>query len=211
MQKSAEQEVWIMKISGARKVETRSRYSIGRLCITVVLSLIMILPAVATAATLGDGGILQQEIKAREGLISVKLIGVTEYEVTEMFNDLLMSAPGVIEAKRYHFSLDPQRPARCIVEWQVKIGDTDAFQLESSLYRMLRDAARHGVENEAPVFTFNPTVADLRSFKDIRPWRASSSEIQFVSGRPLRPASIAEGRPYEGGRSWRTRPDTGFE
>ncbi|MBC8466782.1 MAG: hypothetical protein H8D55_02975, partial [Deltaproteobacteria bacterium] len=77
----------------------------------------------------GGCGILQQEIKARKDLISVKLLGVTEYEVTEMFNDLLISAPGVMEARRYRFTLDPQRPARCIVEWQVKIGDTDAFQL----------------------------------------------------------------------------------
>ena len=198
-----------MKISGKREGESRSRFLGAPLCITVVLSLIMIVPA--AAATRGNGGILQQEIKAREDLISVKLLGVTEYEVTEMFNDLLMNAPGVMEAKRYRFRLDPQRPAGCIVEWQVKIGDTDAFQLESSLYRMLRDAARHGTEDEAPVFTFDPTVEDLGRFKDIRPWRASSREIQFVSGRPWRPASIAEGRAYEGGRSWRTWPNAGFE
>jgi len=200
-----------MKISRTRKGESRSRFLRGHLYIVVVLSLIMILPAVAAAATRGDGGILQQEIKAREDLISVKLLGVTEYEVTEMFNDLLMSAPGVMEAKRYRFRLDPQRPAHCIVEWQVKIGDTDAFQLESSLYRMLRDAAHHGTEDEAPVFTFDPTVEDLQSFRDIRPWRASSREIQFVSGRQWRPASIAEGRPYEEDRNWSTWPDAGFE
>ncbi|MBC8466439.1 MAG: hypothetical protein H8D55_01255 [Deltaproteobacteria bacterium] len=198
-----------MKISGAGKGESRSRYLTGRLCIAVALSLIMILPA--TAATRGDGGILQQEIKEREDLISVKLIGVTEYEVTEMFNDLLVSAPGVVEARRYRFRLNPQRPASCIVEWQVKIGDTDAFQLESSLFRMLRDAASHGTEDETIVFTFDPTAEDLATFNDIRPWRASSSEIQFVSGRPWRPAPFAEGRPYEGGRSWRTWPDAGFE
>jgi hypothetical protein len=200
-----------MKISRTRKGESPSRFLRICLHIAVVLSLIMILPAVAAAATRGDGGILQREIKAREGLISVKLLGVTEYEVTEMFNDLLLSAPGVMEAKRYRFSLDPQRPARCIVEWQVKIGDTDAFQLESTLYRMLRDAASYRTGDEAPIFTFDPTLKDPGSLKDIRPWRASSSEIQFVSGRPWRPASVAEGRPYEGGRNWRTWPNAGFE
>ena len=169
----------------------------------------MILPA--AAATRGGGGILQQEIRAREDLISVKLIGVTEYEVTEMFNDLLMSAPGVMEARRYRFRLDPQRPARCIVEWQVKIGDTDAFQLESSLYRMIRNAARHGTEGETPLFTFDPTVEDLGRFKDIRPWSASSREIQFVSDRLWHPASVAKKRPYDGGRNWGTWPDAGFE
>jgi len=200
-----------MKISGARKGESRSRFLKGRLYIAVVLSLIIILPAVAAAATRGNGGILQEEIKARKDLISVKLLGVTEYEVTEMFNDLLVSAPGVMEARRYRFRLDPQKPASCIVEWQVKIEDTDAFQLESSLYRMLRDAARHGIEDEAPVFTFDPTVEDLGSLKDIRPWRASSREIQFVSGRPWRPASIAEKRAYENVKKWRIWPDAGFE
>ena len=200
-----------MKISGARKGESRSCFLKGRLYIAVVLSLIIILPAVAAAATRGNGGILQEEIKARKDLISVKLLGVTEYEVTEMFNDLLVSAPGVMEARRYRFRLDPQKPASCIVEWQVKIEDTDAFQLESSLYRMLRDAARHGIEDEAPVFTFDPTVEDLGSLKGIRPWRASSREIQFVSGRPWRPASITEKRPYERGKNWGTWPDAGFE
>ena len=199
-----------MKISGAWKGESHSRLLKSRLYIAVVLSLIMILPAAAAAATRGDGGIFQREIRAREDLISVKLLGVTEYEVTEMFNDLLTRAPGVIKAKRYRFRLDPQTPAACIVEWQVKIGDTDAFQLESTLYRMLRDTASHGSEDEAPVFTFNPGSEDPGSFRDIRPWRASSREIQFVSGRPWRPVLVAEGRANERGRSWRTWPDSGF-
>ena len=200
-----------MKISGAGKGESRSRFLKSWSYIAVVLSLIIILPAVAAAATRGNGGILQQEIRAREGLISVKLIGVTEYEVIEMFNDLLISAPGVMEARRYRFRLDPQKPARCIVEWQVKIGDTDAFQLESSLYRMIRNAARHGTEDETPVFTFDPTVEDLESFKDIRPWRASSREIQFVSDRPWRPGSFAKERAHENAKNWRIWPGAGFE
>jgi len=200
-----------MKISGTQKGESRSRFLRGPLCTAVVLSLIMILPAAAAAATRGDGGILQQEIRARQDFISVKLLGVTEYELTEMFNDLLMNAPGVMEAKRYRFRLDPQRPAGCIVEWQVKIGDTDAFQLESNLYRMLRDAVPRGAEGQVIAFTFQPMAEDLERLKDIRPWRASSREIEFVLGQPWRPASIAEGRPYEEGRTWRTWPDAGFE
>jgi len=200
-----------MKISGAGKGESRSRFLKSWSYIAVVLSLIIILPAVAAAATRGNGGILQQEIRAREGLISVKLIGVTEYEVIEMFNDLLISAPGVMEARRYRFRLDPQKPADCIVEWQVKIEDTDAFQLESSLYRMLGDTARHRAEGEAPAFTFDPTVEDMRNFREIRPWRASSREIQFVSGRPWRPAFSGGRRPYENVKNWRMWPDAGFE
>ncbi len=200
-----------MKISGTRKGESRSRFLRGPLCTAVVLSLIMILPAAAAAATRRDGGILQQEIRARQDFISVKLLGVTEYELTEMFNDLLMNAPGVMEAKRYRFRLDPQRPAGCIVEWQVKIGNTDAFQLENNLYRMLRDAVPRGAEGQVIAFTFQPMAEDLERLKDIRPWRASSREIEFVLGQPWRPASIAEGRPYEEGRNWRTWPDAGFE
>jgi len=200
-----------MKLSVKRERESRSRFLRGRLYIAAVLILIIILPAVAAAATRGDGGILQQEIKAREDLISVKLLGVTEYELAEMFNDLLINAPGVMEAKRYRFRLDPQRPAGCIVEWQVKIGNTDAFQLESHLYRMLRDAARWGAEGQGSLFTFHPTLEDLGRFKDIRPWRASSREIQFVLGRPWRPASTGGERPYGDGRNWRVWPGAGFE
>ena len=198
-----------MKISGAGKGKSGSRFLKGWLYIAVVLSLVIILPA--AAATRGDGGILQREITARENLISVKLIGVTEYKVAEMFNYLLISSPGVMEAKRYRFRLDPQKPASCIVEWQVKIGDTDAFKLESSLYRMLRDTARNGTEEEAPVFEFDPTEKDLGSFKNIRPWRASSREIQFVSGRPWHPVSIDQERPHEEDRIRGTWSNAGFE
>ena len=200
-----------MKISGAGKGESRSRFLKNWSYIAVVLSLFMILPAVAAAATRGEGGILQKEINARENFISVKLIGVTEYEVTEMFNDLLTSATGVLEAKRYRFRLDPQKPADCIVEWQVKIGDTDAFQLEISLYKMLRDTAHNMAEDKAPVFTFDPAEEDLVRLKNIRPWRASSREIQFVSGQPWRPAFSGGRQPDKNVKNWRMWPDAGFE
>lgn len=200
-----------MGISGAGKWESRSRFLKSWLYIAVILSLFMILPALAAAATRGEGGILQKEINARESLISVKLVGVTEYEVTEMFNDLLMSAPGVIEARRYRFRLNPKRPADCIVEWQVKIGDTDAFQLESSLYKMLRHTAHNMAEDEAAVFTFDPTEEDLVRLRKIRPWRASSKEIQFVSARPWSPAFSDGSRTNENVKNRRMWPDAGFE
>jgi hypothetical protein len=200
-----------MNISGKERRQRPSRISDSPFRAAVVFAILVILPAAASAATQVDGGILQREISARHELVSVKLLGVTEYELTEMFNDLLMSAPGVMEAKRCRFRLDPQRPAGCMVEWEARIEGTDASQLEGCLYRMLRHAARQGMEGECTIFAFQPTAEELARFKDIRPWMASMSEIQFVLGHPWRLESRNTGRAYRSGSPWGHVPDAGFE
>ena len=196
----------------AKLSKTNYSYLIGgALCILSAIALIIGLPVTDAAGKVNDGGILQQGIKSRQDVISVKLLGVTRYEVTEMFNDLLIKTPGVVEAKRYRLRLEPDNPGACIVEWQVRLEDADAFQLEIKIYRMVRDLAHSRTDVHTPALSFQPTAEDLALLKDIRPWRASIREIQFLLNRPLRLAPICGRLPFAGSRNWHVWPDAGFE
>ena len=169
------------------------------------------LPVTATAGKEGNGGILQQGIENRQDVISVKLVGVTKYELTEMFNDLLIRTPGVVEAKRYRLRLEPDNPDACVVEWQVRLENSDVFQLETKLYRMIRELSGSKADVQTSSLSIQPTAEDFALFNDIRPWRASIKEIQFVLNRTLRFAPACEKRSFTDGGYWRVWPDTGFE
>jgi hypothetical protein len=171
----------------------------------------MVFPAASGAATQVATGILQREIHKHHDLIRVRLLGATEYELVEIFNDLLRCAPGVKEARRYRFSLDPQRPEVCMVEWQVRIEDTDPFQLESYLYEMVREAVQEGRGEAGPVFMFQSAGVDLKRLRDMRPWCASNSEIEFALYRHWPLNSTGWKRPCRDARYWGGQPGAGFE
>ena len=168
----------------------------------ILLILMMLLPAAAAGKA---DGILQREIKDCRDVISVKLLGVTDYEVTETFDALLRTAPGVMEAKRYRFHLDPRRPSVCVVEWQVRITDTDVFRLESDLYGMLRNAVFDEDHVYQPAFALRPMAGDRERLQAVRPWRSSSREIQFLLDRK------PHQRAHRGHEKRQIYLDTGFE
>lgn len=184
----------------------------------IALLTLALISASPVAAANGKGedlsskrGVLQQKLSESERTVNVTLIGVTQYEVTEIFHHLLLNTDGVVQARRYRLRLEPHNPAACIVVWQVKLEDTDAFHLESDLYRLVRDVT--GTEDAIfkSDLLFQPTAEDLALLKEIRPWRASSREIEFVLDRPIR-SGLKERRCMEfrvgDCRSW---PDSGFE
>ena len=183
----------------------------GALCIVFAIALIIGLPVTDAAGKVSDGGILQQGIESRQDVISVKLLGVTKYELTEMFNDLLVKAPGVVEAKRYRLRLEPDNPGACIVEWQVRLEGADAFQLEIKLYKMVRNLANSRTDVHTQALTFKPTAEDLAFLKDIRPWQASTKELQFVLKRSSCVVPLCESLPFASSTNWNVWPNAGFE
>jgi signal transduction protein with GAF and PtsI domain len=178
--------------------------------ILCAIALIICLPFTAAAEKEREGGILRQGIECSHQNIIVKLLGVTNYELTEIFNDLLIKTPGVVDAKRYRLCLEPDKPLACIVEWQVRLENDDAFQLETRLYRQVRDLAEKKIEAHTLNFSFKPTEDDLALLNHIRPWRASVREIQFVMNRSL--PVIPKGRtPFPESGCWQVWPNAGFE
>jgi hypothetical protein len=117
--------------------------------------------------------------------VSVVLMGVADYEVTEMFNDILKQSPGVLETKRVRLHIDPSRPRACYATWSVRMDNPDLFELESNIYRTIKDIVSKNADAPAVSFSFAPTDKNLETLSFIRPWESSSNEIAFLLNRPL--------------------------
>ena len=181
---------------------------------TVIVSLIFILSHPSWASNMKPegkevaSGILKKEIEKQRDLISISLIGVTDYEVTELFNDILEKTPGIVNAKRYRFILDPKRPQTCRVDWQIRFQKTSPFELESDIYKMIRKIAKDNRKGMVKKLSFQPTLAHRKIFQNIQPIYATIKEIQFHFLRTQ--DKHANKKPAE--RVWKNYwPDRGFE
>jgi hypothetical protein len=210
-QTSIQQEGHSMYSFWKKRVAQGCRGMRARCYAVVVLALFMIFPNGASAAAQADGGILYREITARRDMITVKLLGVTEYALTEAFNDVLERAPGVVQARRYRFRLEPSRPADCIVEWSVRIQDTDPFQLQGHINEMLQEGVEKETIAAGTADKSRPGIGDLDRISNIRPWRASSRQIEFVLDRHRSAHPVCEGPFCHGSRYWEALPGAGFE
>jgi hypothetical protein len=158
-----------------------------------------------------SGGILEQEIETHRNLMIITLLGVTHYEVTELFNDILSRTPGVVEAKRYRVHVEPGDPRACIVVWHVRVKDTDSFQLEHDLYSTIRAIAKGDKEPKFANLSSKSTAGALKIFKNIRPYQASIKKIEFVHDLPLTSAARDKHKTYMKQFLWRYGPNRGFE
>ena len=184
------------------------------LIVAVILSFVFILNSPSQAVTESlinketSGGILEKEIKSRENLLSVVLIGATDYEIAELFNDILENAPGVVKAKRYRFILDPKKPPACRIEWQVQIENTSPFQLESHVSKAIRSLSVMDGKTETLKLSFLPTAEQKKLIANIRPWQATAKQIRFHFLH-LSPENVNETFVHRDvSNHW---PDTGFE
>ncbi|RJQ48784.1 MAG: hypothetical protein C4530_24120 [Desulfobacteraceae bacterium] len=124
-------------------------------------------------------GILETGFQEGENLITIVLVGATDYEVAEIFNEIIENTPGVAAAKRYRFSLFPAEPAKCRVEWQVVLEKTSLFDLESRIYRNLQKVSKNDEDAKTVKLMVNPTPEQLRLLARIHPLQAASKEIGF--------------------------------
>ena len=143
-----------------------------------------------------EGGILERSLAEQSHVVDVRLMGVTRYEVLEMFNEILQSTPGVVEARRYRLHLEPDRPQACLVSWQVRVEGIGLEQLERDVVQTLRHAVREGSER-LELLAFDPGPKDWELLAAIRPWRATTREIEFILPRPRAPKRWGVSR-YEG-------------
>jgi hypothetical protein len=151
------------------------------------------------------GGMLKKQFDEGQDLLNVVLIGATQYEITELFNDILMNTPGVVEAKRFRFFLDPNRPRACRVDWQVRIENMTPFELESTVFGKIKDIAR--IENKEHL-PFKITAEYRKLLANIRPLHATSREIQFQFLHLAPKHANRSATEHVSEQHW---PDTGFE
>ncbi len=161
-----------------------------------------------------DSGPLAANLEDRNGTVTIDLLGVTSYELTEIFNDIIETSPGVIKARRCRLYLDPKHPRSGRVEWQVTFDNTTPFALESAIYRRLKEISGDCLTTY-PVngYTINLTESEWAALKAIKPGQSSSRSLSFIAMNVF-----ADNSPTEWGynhrrivNSWSEYPNRGFE
>lgn len=160
-----------------------------------------------------SGGLLKQRLEAQQGVLTLKLLGVTSYELTELFHNLVKNTPGVIEARRYHLNLDSKSPQACCVEWQITFAATTPFALESEIYNRLKNIT----DNDSATHLLNGSeitlsATELASLKAIKPWQATSHSLRFIQTQTF---AQSQESPWPHQRHhhnrWSDCPNRGFE
>ncbi len=160
-----------------------------------------------------NSGILKHQLAAQEGMLNLKLLGVTSYELTEIFHNIVKATPGVIKARRYHLNLNPDNPQACAVEWEITFTGTTPFALESEIYKQLKEIAH----NDSAVHIVNGsnitlTVTELESLKAIKPLQATSQTLRFVQTRTFaRNQRWQWSNQHHHYQQWLNYPNRGFE
>ncbi len=138
-----------------------------------------ITPATAATANNTDGGDLRRSLENRPETITIKLVGVPSYEMTDLFYRLLCRLDGVETIRPYHYNLSPNHPQACIAEWRLTITGGDIFKLESDIYQQLKKlAAGQGRELSRPGLELSRE--ELISLAGIKPRQASARSLTFV-------------------------------
>ena len=116
----------------------------------------------AFSQTIGPGLIWAQNSQRSEKVITIRLIGATDYELVDVFGKVLNKSQGVLEARRHGSRIVPENPGSCFAIWRVRIHEPDPSRLQANIIHAIRN-----------------TGGDL--LKGIRSGSTSASEIQFLA------------------------------
>ena len=159
-------------------------------------------------------GPLAKSLEKQTDILTVNLLGVTSYELTEIFNDIIETTPGVVEARRCQLYLNPEHPESGRVEWQVTFCNTTPFALESAIYNRLKEITGSNLTTyKTNSFALNLSDSDLATLKAIKPGQSTSRTLCF-----LEMDVFAENSPAKWHYShpqtinnWQNYPNRGFE
>ena len=159
-------------------------------------------------------GPLAESLEKQTDTVTVNLLGVASYELTEIFNDIIETTPGVIKARRCQLHLDPEHPKAGRVEWQVTFCNTTPFALESAIYNRLKEITDSDVTTYLTNgFTINLTDNELTTLKAIKPGQSTSRTLSFFEMNVFAKNS-PEKWHYNHPRvinNWQAYPNRGFE
>ena len=138
-----------------------------------------IAPAAAATTGTGDRGLLQQSLESQSETITIRLVGVPSYETTDLFYRLLCRLEGVETVKPYRYNLNPNHPQACIAEWRLTVTGIDLFQLESEIYRQLKELAA-GRGRDIPRPGLDLSAEEFTSLGGIKPQQATTRALTFI-------------------------------
>lgn len=124
-----------------------------------------------------SGKHLARNTQSSETQLNVRLNGVTEYEIAEVFGRVVGASEGVIGAKRYSSQIVTDNPHASFVSWKVRVEGNHANRLQSNIMSMVRQV----VSSKGAPTRF--TATEINLLKSIRPGSVSGGEIQFAVGR----------------------------
>ena len=159
-------------------------------------------------------GSLAKSLEAHTENLTVTLLGITSYELTEIFNDIIETTQGVINARRCQLHLDPVHPKAGRVEWQVTFHDTTPFALESAIYNRLKEITDNGITTYlSNGFSIKLTDSDYVSLKAIKPSQSTSHTLCFIEMNVFAKNSPAEWhfKRHRTINNWLDYPNRGFE
>jgi len=132
-----------------------------------------------------SGGVLEQNLRQYEKLVTVRLDGATDAAVAEVFGKIVSTAPGVVSSKRYSTEIIPDDPQGCHILWRATIDKTDSFVLQTNIMKMVNDVLAAGGTLTLKGVPYRYTPSEIALLGGVRPADATSREIQFVVDREL--------------------------
>lgn len=137
--------------------------------------------AATKPVTTSKSGTLGTSLKTETETLTINLLGVTSYELTEIFNNILETTPGVIEARRCQLYLNPKDPQSGKVKWQVKYSKTTPFAVESAIYNRLKEISDNCISTYLTNgLTVNLTDNECETLKAIKPGQSTSRTLCFI-------------------------------
>jgi hypothetical protein len=159
-------------------------------------------------------GPLSKRLEAQAEILTVKLLGVTSYELTVIFSDILETTPGIVKARRGQLHLAPKHPPAGIVEWQVTFSNTTPFAIESAIYNHIKEITDNNVTTYLTNgFTINLTNSECAALKAIQPGQSTGQSLCFIETNVFTDNSLVKWHHNypRAVSNWRIYPNRGFE
>lgn len=132
-----------------------------------------------------QGSALDRNIQKYKQQIMVRLEGITDYELLEVFDKVLKTTTGVTSAEEYGSNIDPRSPQRSFVTWIVKINGTTHTHLRANVMKRVHDILEQGGKTVIDNVPYRYTPDEVNLLRGVRQGTASRQVIQFVIDRDL--------------------------
>ncbi len=141
-----------------------------------------------------NGASLQQNIRAHQDTIEVRLDGATQYEEAEVFGKVVNTVNGVVEASRTGSRMTPNNPQGSYSAWRLQIEGTEPFRLQANIMKMIKDVVAANGDITLKGVPYRYTADEVAMLRGMRTGKTNSRSIQFVIDRNLTMAKEQAGK-----------------
>ncbi len=131
------------------------------------------------------GSALDRNIEKYKRQIMVRLEGITDYELLEIFDKVLKTTTGVTSAEEYGSNPNPRSAQKGFATWIVKIDGTTHTHLRANVIKRIHDILAQGGETVIGGVPYRYTPDEVNLLRGIRQGTANRQVIQFVIDREL--------------------------